>query len=361
MTYYLDQGYNTQNHYTNPSLQQVQAVQPISNSLPAQPYYESQYQQPKYQLVPIGYLVGGGYRQVPVYARPAQADYSYTPQSPSDLTQMITQNYLAIAKQMSNLQNQRPKQFTIKSQNTNENQQQSQVYKPQTYVRRYQQRYRQNLHRQPYLLKSYRPQYTVPKDDSYVQLHSNYESNYDTTQSNKKYKSDSDIMTITKSQEINFPVQDYQGTILSPISTTSLPVLQNNYEESEPIVQTSSHNNLIQILAQYQLSKALPEKVTHSNIGHSIQSLSNILKLLKKVKTHPTYGISSSGTEENTFNNGVSQDYSPYQTEGSTPGRAGIDYPAYSEIPETRFDCKNQRYKGFFGDPDTNCQVTYLI
>jgi hypothetical protein len=43
--------------------------------------------------------------------------------------------------------------------------------------------------------------------------------------------------------------------------------------------------------------------------------------------------------------------------EGGTPGRPGIDYPTYSSIPETSFTCKNQRYKGFFGDPDTYCQV----
>lgn len=43
---------------------------------------------------------------------------------------------------------------------------------------------------------------------------------------------------------------------------------------------------------------------------------------------------------------------------GGTPGRPGVDYPALSNIPKTTFSCKTQRYKGFFGDPDTNCQVT---
>ncbi|KDR14751.1 hypothetical protein L798_11506, partial [Zootermopsis nevadensis] len=38
-------------------------------------------------------------------------------------------------------------------------------------------------------------------------------------------------------------------------------------------------------------------------------------------------------------------------------GYPGIDYPTYSTIPETSFTCKNQRYKGFFGDPETSCQV----
>ncbi|XP_046990208.1 uncharacterized protein LOC124595489 [Schistocerca americana] len=46
----------------------------------------------------------------------------------------------------------------------------------------------------------------------------------------------------------------------------------------------------------------------------------------------------------------------PY-SDGSTPGRAGVDYPTYSTIPQTSFSCKTQRYKGFFGDPETSCQV----
>ncbi|XP_058795208.1 uncharacterized protein LOC131666500 [Phymastichus coffea] len=42
---------------------------------------------------------------------------------------------------------------------------------------------------------------------------------------------------------------------------------------------------------------------------------------------------------------------------GATRGKPHVDYPAYTEIPETEFSCKQQRYKGFFGDPQTGCQV----
>lgn len=42
---------------------------------------------------------------------------------------------------------------------------------------------------------------------------------------------------------------------------------------------------------------------------------------------------------------------------GPNSGRPGIDYPILSEIPPTSFNCKDQRYKGFFGDPETHCQV----
>jgi len=43
---------------------------------------------------------------------------------------------------------------------------------------------------------------------------------------------------------------------------------------------------------------------------------------------------------------------------GATRGKPNIDYPAYATIPETKFSCKDQRYKGFFGDPATGCQVS---
>ncbi|XP_008546880.1 uncharacterized protein LOC103570792 [Microplitis demolitor] len=40
-----------------------------------------------------------------------------------------------------------------------------------------------------------------------------------------------------------------------------------------------------------------------------------------------------------------------------TKGKPGVDYPTYTDIPVTSFSCKDQRYKGFFGDPATRCQV----
>lgn len=43
---------------------------------------------------------------------------------------------------------------------------------------------------------------------------------------------------------------------------------------------------------------------------------------------------------------------------GATRGKPHIDYPAYATIPETNFSCKDQRYKGFFGDPASGCQVS---
>ncbi|CAB0036023.1 unnamed protein product, partial [Trichogramma brassicae] len=50
------------------------------------------------------------------------------------------------------------------------------------------------------------------------------------------------------------------------------------------------------------------------------------------------------------------QNIPPLLKYGATRGKPHVDYPAYTEIPETDFSCKKQRYKGFFGDPDTGCQ-----
>ncbi|KAG8261389.1 hypothetical protein J6590_074243 [Homalodisca vitripennis] len=343
MTYYLDQNQN-----------QFQAVQPVSNHLRAQNYYVPQYQEQKYQLVPVGYLVGGGYRRVPVYATPAQPDYtqlSYTPQNPSDLTRMIAQNYLAIAKQVGGQsKDQRPAQYTTKLHYADQNQHQNIAYKAQPQTKTYfprRQQLKQNSYRQQYYQKNVRPSYTPLKDDSYVQLHSNYETNYNTRQNVKQYEPDPDVMTITKSQELTFPVEE------GPVSLPALKP-QIEYEQPAPTVPSVEQNSLLELLAGYQLTKAIPEKVTQSNLGYSIQTLSSILKLLQKAKVKPSVSQDIGGDN---YDNGVGNSYSPYQTEGSTPGRAGIDYPALSEIPETQFTCKNQRYKGFFGDPETNCQV----
>lgn len=38
-------------------------------------------------------------------------------------------------------------------------------------------------------------------------------------------------------------------------------------------------------------------------------------------------------------------------------GRPGVDFPNFHDIPATNFSCREQRYKGFFGDPETRCQV----
>lgn len=44
--------------------------------------------------------------------------------------------------------------------------------------------------------------------------------------------------------------------------------------------------------------------------------------------------------------------------DGSIPGQPGLDYPILATIPPSNFECKAQRYKGFFADIETRCQVS---
>lgn len=122
---------------------------------------------------------------------------------------------------------------------------------------------------------------------------------------------------------------------------------------------------LTQILKGHQINKALPEKVTADNIDSSIDTLTTILKVLQKnpggfsVPQAPVAPVKSqhfpyTGSLDNSL---TVKTHAQTYTDGGTPGRPGIDYPNYTEIPETQFNCKTQRYKGFFGDPETDCQV----
>ncbi|XP_075238303.1 uncharacterized protein LOC142334274 [Lycorma delicatula] len=167
------------------------------------------------------------------------------------------------------------------------------------------------------------------------------ENNYDQTTRHLDQHSNrpsDEVMTIIQSHEIQVP-----------------------QEETEQIKSDSETENLEDLLEGYQLSKTLPDRITSANIGSSIQTLSQILKLLQRASSLPGANKSlfthTPSTEYNDKGSKLLQGYSPTRTEASTPGKAGIDYPNYSEIPPTRFNCKDQRYKGFFGDPETNCQV----
>ncbi|XP_039274950.1 uncharacterized protein LOC120349061 [Nilaparvata lugens] len=153
--------------------------------------------------------------------------------------------------------------------------------------------------------------------------------------SNNQRPNDDEVMTITQSQEIIVP--------------------------QEPAQPDQSTQELTELLEGYKLSKTLPETITTANIGSSIRTLSQILKVLQRANalstvSHPSEDSVKVADYED-YATKAALPYSSTQTEASTPGRAGVDYPNYSEIPSTAFNCKDQRYKGFFGDPETNCQV----
>merc|ERR1712106_720110 len=44
----------------------------------------------------------------------------------------------------------------------------------------------------------------------------------------------------------------------------------------------------------------------------------------------------------------------------SVPGVPGEDYPIYSEVPDTGFDCDGQVDGGYYADPEAECQVFHI-
>ncbi|XP_017084474.2 LOW QUALITY PROTEIN: uncharacterized protein LOC108116886 [Drosophila eugracilis] len=140
-------------------------------------------------------------------------------------------------------------------------------------------------------------------------------------------------------------------------------------QDQLPDIRTSS---LAEILHKLQASNHLPQTLTPDNIDNSIKTLIRILQNLKQTQTivanppqhHEEHKPSSQDYDYNTGSeeehHSQSEDVKPKgpnKHPGPSTGRAGIDYPNYAEIPQTSFECTKQRYKGFFGDPETNCQV----
>ncbi|KAL1376775.1 hypothetical protein pipiens_016698, partial [Culex pipiens pipiens] len=150
------------------------------------------------------------------------------------------------------------------------------------------------------------------------------------------------------------------------------------------IVDTASSSgstSLADLLKKLQDSNHLPKTLTPDNIDNSIRTLVKILNNLKASQqvhqqpsqTYPDQDYqdyqppagapppkSKKPPKKPVVDDDESDSDSPPTGKappGPTSGRPGIDYPNLAEIPETSFSCKEQRYKGFFGDPETNCQV----
>ncbi|EFN79506.1 uncharacterized protein LOC105187756 [Harpegnathos saltator] len=41
-------------------------------------------------------------------------------------------------------------------------------------------------------------------------------------------------------------------------------------------------------------------------------------------------------------------------------GVAGKDYPVFREVPQTRFECEQQQYPGYYADPEAECQAFHI-
>jgi hypothetical protein len=50
----------------------------------------------------------------------------------------------------------------------------------------------------------------------------------------------------------------------------------------------------------------------------------------------------------------------PLWADDPIPGIPGVDYPNYTQVPETSFDCKQQPSFGYFGDPESGYQAFYI-
>ncbi|KAL1506788.1 hypothetical protein ABEB36_006086 [Hypothenemus hampei] len=147
-------------------------------------------------------------------------------------------------------------------------------------------------------------------------------------------------------------------TAYTPINVAHKTEEPNKYEAfpattSAPVKSSS----LAELLKYLQETNTLPNTLTPDNIDNSIKTLVKILNALKdRQKQQKPIVVQDEYEYENEADVDLGSD-TLNTPDGGTPGKPGVDYPALSNIPETTFNCKTQRYKGFFGDPDTNCQV----
>ncbi|CAG5088169.1 Protein of unknown function [Cotesia congregata] len=101
---------------------------------------------------------------------------------------------------------------------------------------------------------------------------------------------------------------------------------------------------LIQDIDENTSPSYMPNKLKHK------ESVYKIVEELEDVNQE----INSPVTPPKNYLDGIAVVMNPKP--GVTTGKPGVDYPTYTDIPVTDFSCKDQRYKGFFGDPATRCQ-----
>lgn len=207
---------------------------------------------------------------------------------------------------------------------------------------------------QTYANKNYEsriPQISTPVKD----LTQNIEE-YDTYDDEPKPQQPQQLQTVTRPLP-SIPKQTLlQASTIAPVSSIaqninelqnfdySAEVLDNPDNESnrQPVTQVSSNDNYP--IKKLQTSTSIPDVTQNTAELHTYGYAAKLPQLL------PNYYRGRTTT----------QIFPAPNAEGGTPGQPGVDYPTYSRIPETSFTCKNQRYKGFFGDPETSCQVRII-
>lgn len=181
-------------------------------------------------------------------------------------------------------------------------------------------------------------------------------------------------------QRYRRPIIKTSPTAMPPLPPRPTPTTTTTKLYASTIKNPTNFNpnSLSDILRKLQDSNHLPQTLTPDNIDNSIRTLVKILNDLKqtqKINENPSQhhletdvkhhdddeDIGGGGEVDNDngdydYHENGNDDLGSTQP-GPNSGRPGIDYPALSEIPQTSFSCKEQRYKGFFGDPETSCQV----
>lgn len=169
------------------------------------------------------------------------------------------------------------------------------------------------------------------------------------------------VKYVTPVKPSNNDFMQFDHTTTSTTTTTPRPYKTVTITPGNDGPEDFDGNSLATLLRKLQETNHLPETLTPDNIDNSIRTLVKILNNLKKSKDRykvtPAPEVSSDYDYKYYDDNLDVEKPSVVGPPGPNSGKPGVDYPNYSEIPETSFSCKEQRYKGFFGDPETNCQV----
>lgn len=163
------------------------------------------------------------------------------------------------------------------------------------------------------------------------------------TEDPERFKITEDDVQIKSSLQSDYPVNhvknekvEYYIPYVQDISNE--PKQQGVKPSSPPIAPTTEHS--------YQITEDLSDDI--------LQDERYTLPISTEASTSQEYVAANEVTRP-----GPKMPL-PALKYGATRGKPNVDYPAYATIPETKFSCKDQRYKGFFGDPATGCQVSLI-
>ncbi|XP_031640677.1 uncharacterized protein LOC116352314 [Contarinia nasturtii] len=174
---------------------------------------------------------------------------------------------------------------------------------------------------------------------------------------------------LTETTPIGLQTNQNQSTIeIKPIAYGNLISTTSSPKPLHDILYNMNKTSLQLLLTKLKENNYLPKTFTMNKLDNSLRTLTKVLSDLKKTQKpiqndqhSPLYPVRYPPKHQpikDTFEN--LQPIYPLQSNeapGPQSGEPGVDFPVFSVIPKTSFNCSEQRYKGFFGDPDTSCQV----